>query len=89
VATRPGHEIKVGAGDTALDAEFNARRGSAADLAGAPAGRIVPFAITALEISATAVRERLARGLSVRYLVPDPVLDYIETHQLYRTPHGH
>jgi nicotinate-nucleotide adenylyltransferase len=89
VATRPGHEIQVGAGDTALDAEFNARRGSAADLAGAPAGRIVPFAITALEISATAVRERLARGLSVRYLVPDPVLDYIETHQLYRTPHGH
>lgn len=90
VATRPGHELKeVGAGDTALDSEFAARRGAAADLAGAPAGRIVPFAITALEISATAIRERLARGLSVRYLVPDPVLDYIETHQLYRTPHGH
>jgi nicotinate-nucleotide adenylyltransferase len=62
VATRPGHDIKVGAGDTALDAEFRARRGGAADLAGAPAGRIVPFAITALEISATAIRERLARG---------------------------
>ncbi len=97
VATRPGHDLQkvpagtqsAGAGDTALDAEFNARRGNAADLAAAPAGRIVPFAITALEISATAIRERLARGLSVRYLVPDPVLDYIETHQLYRTPHGH
>lgn len=89
VATRPGHDIRVGVGDTALDAEFRARKGSAADLAGAPAGRIVPFAITALEISATAIRERLARGLSVRHLVPDPVLDYIETHQLYRTPHGH
>jgi nicotinate-nucleotide adenylyltransferase len=89
VATRPGHEIKVGAGDTALDAEFRARKGAAAELAGAPAGRIASFAITALEISATAVRERMARGLSVRYLVPDPVLDYIETHQLYRTPHGH
>ena len=96
VATRPGHDLKVpagtqsaGAGDTALAAEFAARRGVAADLAAAPAGRIVPFAITALEISATAIRERLARGLSVRYLVPDPVLDYIETHQLYRTAHGH
>ena len=89
VATRPGHDIKVGAGDTALAAEFAARRGIAADLAAAPAGRIVPFAITALEISATAIRERLARGLSVRYLVPDAVLDYIETRQLYRTPHGH
>ena len=89
VATRPGHDLKVGAGTTALDAEFAVRRGVAADLAAAPAGRIVPFAITALEISATAIRERLARGLSVRYLVPDAVLDYIESHQIYRTSHGH
>lgn len=89
VATRPGHELTVGAGATALDAEFRARRGSAPDLATAPAGRIVPFAITALEISASAIRERLARGLSVRYLVPDAVLDYIESHQIYRTSHGH
>lgn len=89
VATRPGHDLKVGAGATALDAEFAARRGVAADLAGAPAGRIVPFAITALEISASAIRRRLAAGLSVRYLVPEAVLDYIESHQLYRTSHGH
>ncbi|MDP1735650.1 MAG: nicotinate-nucleotide adenylyltransferase [Sulfuritalea sp.] len=88
VATRPGHEIKLGAGDAALDREFAARKATAADLAGAPAGRIVPFAITALEISASAIRRRLAQGLSVRYLVPDAVLDYIETHQIYRTPHG-
>ncbi|OHC62872.1 MAG: nicotinate (nicotinamide) nucleotide adenylyltransferase [Rhodocyclales bacterium RIFCSPLOWO2_02_FULL_63_24] len=72
-----------------LDGEFAARRGVAADLASAPAGRIVTFAITALEISATAIRQRLVRGLSARYLVPDAVLDYIESHQIYRTPHGH
>jgi nicotinate-nucleotide adenylyltransferase len=97
VATRPGHELKVmrsgtpggGAGATALDAEVAARQGTAADLAAAAAGRIVPFAITALEISATAIRRRLAAGLSARYLVPDAVLDYIDSHQIYRTPHGH
>ena len=89
VATRPGHELKTGAGDAALDAEFRARQGKAADLAASPAGRIVPFAITALEISATAVRARLARGASARHLVPDAVLDYIDSHTLYRTPHGH
>lgn len=89
VATRPGHELTVGAGETALDAEFKARQGGAPDLGAAPAGRIVPFAITALEISASAIRERLGRGLSVRYLVPDAVLDYIESHQIYRTSHGH
>lgn len=101
VATRAGHELKVGAGAlcvpgtplrgqvTALDGEFAARQGDAADLARAPAGRIVCFAITALEISATAIRRRLALGLGVRYLVADAVLDYIESHQIYRTPHGH
>ncbi|MBK7767870.1 MAG: nicotinate-nucleotide adenylyltransferase [Sulfuritalea sp.] len=89
VATRAGHELKVGAGNTALDREFAARQGDAADLAGAPAGRIVCFAITALEISATAIRRRLALGLGVRYLVADAVLDYIDSHQLYRTSHGH
>ena len=89
VATRPGHELTVGAGGAALDREFAARRGEAADLAGAPAGRIACFAITALEISATAIRRRLAQGLSVRHLVADGVLDYIESHQLYRTAHGH
>lgn len=89
VATRPGHGLKVGAGDTALDREFVARRGEVVDLAASPAGRVVSFAITALEISATEIRRRLASGLSVRYLVPDAVLDYIESHQIYRTPHGH
>ena len=89
VATRPGHDSIVGAGGAALDAEFAVRRGDAADLAAAPAGRIVPFAITALEISASAIRQRLAMGRSARYLVPDAVLDYIDSHQIYRTPHGH
>jgi nicotinate-nucleotide adenylyltransferase len=101
VATRPGHDLTIPAGTqvtgtgahqgkaSALDAEFRARQGTAADLATAPAGRIVCFAITALEISATAIRERLARGGNVRHLVPDAVLDYIDSHQTYRTPHGH
>jgi len=89
VATRPGHELKTGTGTSALDGELAARRGKAADLVGAPAGRIVPFSITALEISASAIRQRLATGLSVRHLVADLVLDYIDQHQLYRTAHGH
>jgi len=87
VATRPGHELK--AGGAALNAEFRNRAGTGADLGAAPAGRIVPFAITGLEISASEIRRRLAAGLDVRHLVPDAVLDYIDSHLLYRTPHGH
>jgi len=84
------------AGDTAqsaldaeLAAEFSQRQGDAADIAQAPAGRIIPFAITPLEISATLIRQRLAQGLSVRHLVSSSVLDYIDSHAIYRTPHGH
>jgi nicotinate-nucleotide adenylyltransferase len=83
VATRPGHRQKVGAGETALDAEFRHRQGAPANLTTAPAGRIVPFQIQALDISATALRRYLAAGESSRYLAPDAVLDYIHLHQLY------
>jgi len=37
-----------------------------------------------LAVSATAVRERVRRGQSVRYLVPDAVADYITGRGLYR-----
>ena len=44
--------------------------------------RMLPF--SPLGISASAIRKRIACGESIRYLVPDPVIDYIEKHQLYR-----
>jgi nicotinate-nucleotide adenylyltransferase len=37
-----------------------------------------------LAISSTALRHRLANGLPVRYQIPDPVVDYIAIHGLYR-----
>jgi nicotinate-nucleotide adenylyltransferase len=50
-----------------------------------PAGGIVTQAIAALDISASMIRDSLARGVSPRYLLPDPVLDYIRNHGLYVT----
>jgi nicotinate-nucleotide adenylyltransferase len=40
--------------------------------------------ISQLDISATDIRRRIARGASIRYLVPDAVREYIEKHALYR-----
>lgn len=85
VATRPGHEFAAAALPAALAEEFAARRADRRELlACAPAGRILPFSITALDISATALRDALAHGESVRYLLPDAVLDHIERNRLYQ-----
>jgi nicotinate-nucleotide adenylyltransferase len=40
--------------------------------------------VPALDVSATMVRERVRDGLSIRYLVPDPVREYIAAGGLYR-----
>jgi len=44
--------------------------------------RLLP--ITSLDISAADIRTRVARGLSIRFLVPTAVERYIATHGLYR-----
>ncbi len=36
-----------------------------------------------IDISASAIRERVARGLSIRHLVPEPVNRYIKEQKLY------
>ncbi|MGH7568249.1 MAG: nicotinate-nucleotide adenylyltransferase [Gemmatimonadales bacterium] len=40
--------------------------------------------VPALDVSATAIRARVAAGRSIRYLVPEPVREYIARHGLYR-----
>ena len=49
----------------------------------APAGGIAVVAITALDISATLIRDIIKSGSSPRYLLPDSVLDYIRSRKLY------
>jgi nicotinate-nucleotide adenylyltransferase len=54
------------------------------DLDAAPAGKVVTFAMTPLSISSTAIRAAASEGASIRYLTPDPVAEYIRSHELYR-----
>ncbi|BAP43273.1 nicotinic acid mononucleotide adenylyltransferase [Pseudomonas sp. StFLB209] len=51
-----------------------------------PGGQITFVWQTPLSVSATQIRQSLAAGRSVRFLVPDAVLAYIEAHGLYRAP---
>ena len=48
-----------------------------------PAGHIVTFAMTPLDISATKIRTLLSKGLSARYLMPDSVIAHIHDHRFY------
>ena len=60
------------------------RRGRRPAPPGATAARRRASTDPALAVSATAVRERVREGRSVRYLVPDAVADYIAKRGLYR-----
>ncbi len=46
--------------------------------------QIVALDAPRLRLSATEIRGRIAAGRSIRYLVPDAVIRYIEDHDLYR-----
>ncbi len=53
------------------------------------ADRTVTLGYPRLGISSTEVSRRLDAGLSVRYLVPQPVLQYIAEHGLYKHAREH
>ncbi len=88
VAQRAGISLQQG---PALRAALDAHRGNAASIAGRGGGSIVEFAMTPVEVSATEVRRLLRepasteRAQRLSAMVPAVVLDYIESHHLYRT----
>ncbi|MEZ5504240.1 MAG: nicotinate-nucleotide adenylyltransferase [Halioglobus sp.] len=49
-----------------------------------PAGGILVEELRPLAISSTEIRDMLAAGRSARYLLPQSVLDYIQSHHLYQ-----
>ena len=49
----------------------------------APEARVKTMEVPALAISSSMIRERLAAGKGVRYLVPEPVAEFIEKSGLY------
>lgn len=58
------------------------------DLHTTAAGCVIMQHITALDISATAIRHTFEQKNSTRYLMPESVIDYIEQHKLYQHKHS-
>ena len=85
VAQRPGFS---GAWDDALPDPlrrllFTLRGEHAGEILEKPAGRVFLQNITQLDISASQIRDRALRGRSLRYLLPDAVIDYLNENRLY------
>ena len=49
----------------------------------APSGKVMTFRMTPLAISSTSLRELSAQGASIRYLTPDPVVEFVRNHRIY------
>lgn len=82
VAHRPGYQLaQADALDESLRRELAQRQVSGRP--DTPAGCVLLRPITQLDIAATDIRNRLLDGRSVRYLMPDSVLDYIQKNHLY------
>lgn len=83
VAERPGYPAAGKALPEEVAAECARRSVAPPQFATRAAGGVARFPMTALDISASDCREAIATGRSVRYLLPDAVLDYIGSHRLY------
>jgi nicotinate (nicotinamide) nucleotide adenylyltransferase len=69
-----------------FDDFFNARLAKdIKELAQNPAGKLFFFQVTQLDISATAIRNMIAKRQNPGFLLPDAVIEYIKQNQLYET----
>lgn len=82
IMPRPGWELAL---SDRLRAVFDARRVSdRTQLRQRRGGRIWISEPGVLELSSTTIREIINRGTSLRYLLPDAVIEYIQNNHLYR-----
>lgn len=81
VMTRPGFELDPDSEEARLWRDLQL---DPVKLEGVSQGRIIPVRLPSqLEISATYIRDQLAAKRSVRYLLPESVVDYIAENRLY------
>ena len=81
--SRPGHLASDGGPRPELSAEIARRSARGEQLSASAAGRIARFDMAPMDVSASAIRARLAAGQDTRHLLPAAVLAYIRAQQLY------
>ncbi len=80
VTARPGWQLPA---DGELADWLNAHRADAVQLKKAACGSVVVCEMSQLAISATEIRDTIAKGDSAQYLMPEAVWRYIQDNDLY------
>jgi nicotinate-nucleotide adenylyltransferase len=80
VIARPGWSI---ADQGEVRAFLNKHQGQVADIQRLAAGKIILQTLRLMPISATEIRQQIARGESAQFLLPDRVWKYIQENRLY------
>ena len=85
VGLRPGYTLseRIHGATERLRQHYQKRLCDTDELSKHPFGGIVELAIPKLEISATLIRNRTTENRSIRYLLPNTVINYIHQHKLY------
>lgn len=90
VIHRPGYHFDPGISPQLAELTRGHQTDDPQQLHAVPSGRLLFLPLPLLEISSTAIRARVRTGHSIRYLVPDAVQAFINTHSLYRQEnHGY
>lgn len=84
IAHRPGNTLDSAMMDAELAAQWQKRK--VIKLPETPAGSILEFAMTPVDVSASVIRELLSQGKSVQGMLPYTVLNYIIQQHLYQNP---
>ncbi len=83
ITHRPGWSLRDMRSGSILAREIQARYNEPEQLGRQPAGKIAFQSVTQLDISASGIREELAKGWDIRYLLPDSVHELIKTQHIY------
>jgi nicotinate-nucleotide adenylyltransferase len=83
VLSRPGDREDYP--DSLLPEMESRRTGSVKEIMNCTAGRVIKIKVTGLSISSSGIRKQIRSHRSPRFLLPDPVLKYIQDQHLYDT----
>lgn len=87
VVRRPGYQFDTREQGELAELLQQHATDDVAQLHAHPAGSILQLELPVLDIASSAIRQRLAQHQNIRHLLPEPVREFINSHNLYTSGH--